>query len=993
MIVLACALAGTLTGSAAERQAPSLFTDPPGDAWVPPTGALTRADTLSAHVVGVNLAALDADAVELSLAPGITLRAEIRARVVNPDGSESWSGHVAGHAPSVATFVRSGAVLQGSIRTPDAAYSIEPIGTSGFHVVRQVDVSALGAELSPLVPGVMPDVAEVPPAAPLDDGTTFDVLVVYTPAARTAAGGTDAAIQARINLGITETNSAYANSGIVPRLRLVGAQAIAYVETGDLSSDLGAITGTTDGQMDGVHALRDALGADLVKLVVGDTAGGACGIAWLMQSLSAGFATHAFSVTAYPCISPNYTFGHELGHNMGSTHAPEDGGSAPLYSYSYGYKNPSNLFRTVMAYNCPVNCPRILYFSNPAVSYNGQPTGTVAQHNNAASINGARNTIANWRQAVSPNTPPTITALGDQVIDEDGATPALAFTVGDAQTPATSLSVTASSSNTALVPNTAAALALSGGGANRALTVTPVANQNGTTTITVTVTDGALSASRSFQLTVVAVNDPPTLSGVPPLVSTTTDVAASFAVTVADIDTPSGSLMLSAATTNATLLPPGGILVTQQASTPTTRTFLVTLVPASGQTGSGGLIVTGSDPSAGVSAPVAFNVTAVAAAPDPPTAATATASGTWVTVGWAAALTGSAASSFVIEIGTAPGATTLPTVSVPAPGTQTTFELPAGTYYLRVRAVNALGASAPSPEATVTVVDAGPIPGPPGMFSARTVGTTVIFTWTAPTLGDPPTHYLLEAGSAPGLSNIAAIDTGGINSSFSVPGVPPGTYWVRARAANAAGVGAPSQDVSVVMGPAGGCVGLPGPPALLPPVVSGPTVTLSWTAPALGSAPATYAIFAGRQPGGADFGAFDTGSASTSFAGTAPDGVYFVRVAAVNACGVGIASNEVTFTLGSGPLQAPRDLSWSVAAGGVVSLAWQPPAGGAAPTAYLVEAGSSTGLANLAVLPTGSAATTLTVTAPPGTYYVRVRATNAAGASAPSNEVVIVVVP
>ena len=173
----------------------------------------------------------------------------------------------------------------------------------------------------------------------------------------------------------------------------MAAEEIAYTESGNLETDLNAITSATDGLMDAVHARRNAVGADLVKLVVGNTAGGACGVAWLLTSLSPSydFAPNAFSVTAYPCISPNYTFGHELGHNMGSNHAPEDGATVSLYPYSFGYKHPANVFRTVMAYNCPGSgCPRVLYFSNPSVSYSGLPTGTAAQHNNALSINNAR---------------------------------------------------------------------------------------------------------------------------------------------------------------------------------------------------------------------------------------------------------------------------------------------------------------------------------------------------------------------------------------------------------------------------------------------------------------------------------------------------------------------------------------------------------------------------------------------------------------------------
>ncbi len=62
--------------------------------------------------------------------------------------------------------------------------------------------------------------------------------------------------------------------------------------------------------------------------------------------------------------------------------------------------------------------------------------------------------------------------------------------------------------------------------------------------------------------------------------------------------------------------------------------------------------------------------------------------------------------------------------------------------------------------------------------------------------------------------------------------------------------------------------------------------------------------------------------------------------------------------------------------GRLVTLTWGAAAGA---TSYVVEAGSASGLANLAVLPVG-ANPALTVTAPPGTYFVRVRGLNGCGA-------------
>jgi N-formylglutamate amidohydrolase len=98
---------------------------------------------------------------------------------------------------------------------------------------------------------------------------------------------------------------------------------------------------------------------------------------------------------------------------------------------------------------------------------------------------------------------PTITSLSDVTINEDTTTNALNFTVGDAVTPAGSLVVEASSSNTTLVP--AANIVVTGNGANRSVTVTPAPNNFGTATITLKVQDGDLRyAQESFVLTVAA---------------------------------------------------------------------------------------------------------------------------------------------------------------------------------------------------------------------------------------------------------------------------------------------------------------------------------------------------------------------------------------------------------------------------------------------------------------------------------------------------------
>lgn len=108
------------------------------------------------------------------------------------------------------------------------------------------------------------------------------------------------------------------------------------------------------------------------------------------------------------------------------------------------------------------------------------------------------------------NSPPSITSIADQTISVNSSTGPLAFNVGDAETPLAALVVTAFSSNEALVPT--ASIVLAGSGANKTVTVTPVANQVGTTTITLTVWDSAaFFSSTSF---LVSVKATPAIGGV-----------------------------------------------------------------------------------------------------------------------------------------------------------------------------------------------------------------------------------------------------------------------------------------------------------------------------------------------------------------------------------------------------------------------------------------------------------------------------------------------
>ena len=95
------------------------------------------------------------------------------------------------------------------------------------------------------------------------------------------------------------------------------------------------------------------------------------------------------------------------------------------------------------------------------------------------------------------------------------------------------------------------------------LTFTPVANGNGTATISVRVNDGQTSnnlATQTFTVTVNPVNDVPTLSATADQNIDRDTSSAAIGFTVGDRETAVGSLTLSAVSSNPTLVPVSGIV-------------------------------------------------------------------------------------------------------------------------------------------------------------------------------------------------------------------------------------------------------------------------------------------------------------------------------------------------------------------------------------------------------------------------------------------------
>lgn len=181
---------------------------------------------------------------------------------------------------------------------------------------------------------------------------------------------------------------------------------------------------------------------------------------------------------------------------------------------------------------------------------------------------------------------PSISDIPNQSIDEDQATNNIPFTIGDIKTNPDSLVVTATSSNTSLVPN--GNIVLSGSGTNRFVKVTPLPNQFGVTTVTVTVTDeDGFQNQDTFVVNVNAVNDAPTISEIADLSIIENSATQPIPFVVGDLESQSNSLTVTATSSNTSLVPIFNIVLGGSGSNRT-----IQLTPVAGESGATTITVT-----------------------------------------------------------------------------------------------------------------------------------------------------------------------------------------------------------------------------------------------------------------------------------------------------------------------------------------------------------------------------------------------------------------
>jgi hypothetical protein len=197
----------------------------------------------------------------------------------------------------------------------------------------------------------------------------------------------------------------------------------------------------------------------------------------------------------------------------------------------------------------------------------------------------------------------------------------------------------------------------------------------------------------------------------------------------------------------------------------------------------------------------------------------------------------------------------------------------------------------------VADVGIGVVTAAPGNLRSTVTASTVRLDWDG--LVEPVIAFLVEAGSASTLANLASFNTGSASLALVVNNVPNGEYYVRVRAIGPDGIPGPaSNEILVRVG------GVPQGPPLAPTnftaQVVNNQVSLSWLAPSSGDAPTSYVVEAGSASTLSDIVVFDTASTATQLTATAPNGRYFVRIRARTAAGMGPPSNELAIDVPGG---------------------------------------------------------------------------------------------
>jgi metallopeptidase family M12-like protein len=304
------------------------------------------------------------------------------------DGAITWRGEVEGTGENAVLMLWNNGQLSGYFGYQGRIFTIKPLA-GDLHVIAEIDRSKLPPLHAPTKrrPGrssnqPMTLGQALPDIAPFSDAErqaleakkiTISLMILYTPHVAAHYIGD---LAKWLAFAIEEVNTTFRNSGLGNiSVILVHSQVIEYDEAGaDHFDNLYRMVDGLDPFAD-LKQLRHDKGADIVGLMLDSPSG--CGLSTRVGA----DAEDAFFVIHHACAVVTLTIAHEIGHILGARHDYAIDESDFPFPYAHGYVNGTK-WRTIMSYNADCGgCPRIPYWSNPRITYKGEPTGTIAADN------------------------------------------------------------------------------------------------------------------------------------------------------------------------------------------------------------------------------------------------------------------------------------------------------------------------------------------------------------------------------------------------------------------------------------------------------------------------------------------------------------------------------------------------------------------------------------------------------------------------------------
>jgi hypothetical protein len=342
------------------------------------------------------------ETTELTAADVPTGNPDLRVTATKRSASQDhyrWRGEVVGIESSNARISFDNGLFRIKLRWPGKVIALESLGDEfnlrlGREVyrVRYIDTEEYPDEAEGDIEPV-----QFEDAAPEEEAMqcraepgnrTIRVLVMYTARARDAAGGRRQ-IETLISDAIEEANDeVYPESQVRIRIELAGTEELEFEENGfDVMRSAFRVNAEA-------RRKRNQYDADIMSLFV-RRGGRVCGTAYVMtrRQFSRDWQG-AYNVVNYDCAANNFSFIHEVGHNLGAGHHVGSC-STKIFDYSCGFSHPGR-YRTVMS-KADCDCPRVGRFSNPRVIFRNLRTGDETRANNARTFNETRCVASDWR--------------------------------------------------------------------------------------------------------------------------------------------------------------------------------------------------------------------------------------------------------------------------------------------------------------------------------------------------------------------------------------------------------------------------------------------------------------------------------------------------------------------------------------------------------------------------------------------------------------------